>query len=500
MENTDSFYGLILKFYTNPDAKFFLQIGLNFVHSKRCQDSFIMVDIKIKSACLLLFLLLFIACSVDKPFDQGSDLGSLLINFAVISDIHYFDPSLGTEGVAFDTAVSKDRKMVAESEEILKSAVNDLISESVDFVLIPGDLTKDGELSSHLRVTEFLKMIESSGIDVYVIPGNHDINNPNAVSYSGSSVTRVKSVTPEEFEEIYKEFGYSEAIDRDPNSLSYVVEVADGLWILAMDCCRYRENTETNSLVGGEFSEETLSWIKEKLKEAEERSIRIFGMMHHGIWEHFLGQSLYFTDYVVNDYQEVAREFARLGMRIVFTGHFHANDIVKMNSIYGFLFDIETGSTVTYPCPYRLLTLFSNDILSIRSKRITNINYDTDGKTFQKYAKDFLTDGLSSIVSEMLIEELKLSREDAALYTPFLLDAMIAHLEGDESPDSETISMIQKMMTSENPTIHIIGIALSSIWYDQPPGDNDIDIELDSGLVTEYTGAEFKIISKNKNR
>ena len=72
------------------------------------------------------------------------------IRFAVFSDPHVYDSRLGTTGAAFEQYLAEDRKMIRESEAILAATVDQLIEEDVDFVLVPGDLTKDGELDSHL--------------------------------------------------------------------------------------------------------------------------------------------------------------------------------------------------------------------------------------------------------------------------------------------------------------------------------------------------------------
>ena len=54
------------------------------------------------------------------------------------------------------------------------------------------------------------------------------------------------------------------------------------------------------------------------------------------------------------------------GVGTVFTGHFHANDITQgtPSTSARALFDIETGSAVTYPCPYRVVDV-SDDSLGI---------------------------------------------------------------------------------------------------------------------------------------
>ena len=62
--------------------------------------------------------------------------------------------------------------------------------------------------------------------------------------------------------------------------------------------------------------------------------------------------------YLVNDYERLSTAFADAGMSYVFTGHMHANDIAAMTTEAGStLYDIETGSVVTYPSPMRFVTI-----------------------------------------------------------------------------------------------------------------------------------------------
>ena len=85
-------------------------------------------------------------------------------------------------------------------------------------MIISGDLTLEGEKLSHEAFAQKLGKLEDHGIPVYVIPGNHDINNPKAASYKGAEVIPATRTTPEEFATIYRDFGYDEAISRDPAS------------------------------------------------------------------------------------------------------------------------------------------------------------------------------------------------------------------------------------------------------------------------------------------
>jgi 3',5'-cyclic AMP phosphodiesterase CpdA len=400
------------------------------------------------------------------------------VRFCVFSDPHYFDPDLGTSGSAFADYIENDRKLLAESEEIFRSLVRSILQEDVEFVLVPGDLTKDGELSGHKKVSEFLRQIENTGKKVYVIPGNHDISNPHAFSFSGDSTEPVPSVTAETFAEIYRDFGYDEALERDPNSLSYVVEPKSGLWILAMDSCRYRENTDS-PVTGGRLSGNTLNWVTKKLDQARSKDIVVIGMMHHGIVEHFTGQAMMFPEYVLEDWTTVSEEFADFGMQIVLTGHFHAQDIVERTTDKGnTVIDIETGSLVTYPCPYRVVQLDSDGQLTVSSRRITNINYDTGGKPFQDYARDFIENGMDDKMASMLIDEFQISQEDALQIAPYMAAGMVAHFAGDETPSDQTSAFIEQLITENDMTTKLIGLGLQAIWNDPEPADNSVSLDL----------------------
>ena len=120
-----------------------------------------------------------------------------------MTDLHTYDPHLGTDGKAFENYVEGDYKLIKESAEILQTAIGQIKSENVSFVLVPGDLTDHGDRASHELVAQYLKQLQASGKKVYVIPGNHDIDNANAVRYAGNIALRIRNITADEFAQIY---------------------------------------------------------------------------------------------------------------------------------------------------------------------------------------------------------------------------------------------------------------------------------------------------------
>ncbi len=101
----------------------------------------------------------------------GSSAGSLQskTKFAVLSDPHVYDSSLGTSGEAFEDYLSHDRKMLLESVEILEEMVADfLTTDGLEFVIIPGDLTKDGERVCHEKMVSILKPLLEKKVLMYM--------------------------------------------------------------------------------------------------------------------------------------------------------------------------------------------------------------------------------------------------------------------------------------------------------------------------------------------
>jgi UDP-2,3-diacylglucosamine pyrophosphatase LpxH len=350
-------------------------------------------------------------------------------------------------------------------------------------VLVPGDLTKDGELVSHQGVANALQRLRDAGAKVFVCPGNHHVNNPHALAYAGATVTPVPSVPAADFARIYAAYGYGDAIARDPGSLSYVAEPTPGLWILAMDSCRYARNTNGTPFTGGYFDAARWTWITNHLASARAQGKFVLGMMHHGVAEHYAGQKLLFPEYVLDDYQTVAATFAGYGMRVVFTGHSHAQDVIKSTYAQGTLYDMETGSTVTYPCPIRLVTLGRNGALEVSSYQVTAIDHDLGGLDFSTYAYRYLTDGLSGLAKYMLMHPpYNLPQPTADLLAPAMTEAFASHYQGDESArpiSSQTQGIIAYLQgQTGDPMAQLMANALLALFNDPAPADNLLPIDL----------------------
>lgn len=412
------------------------------------------------------------------------------ISFAVFSDPHLYDTHLGDSGTAFETYLASDRKLLLQSDAILKTTVEKIVADkNLDFVIVPGDLTKDGERVCHEAFAAYMKTIEDAGINVFVIPGNHDINNPHAYAFDGETTIPVDNVSPSLFEQLYADYGYDEALYRDPNSLSYVVEPVEGLWLLAMDSCDYDDNEFLGKPVtSGNFSADTREWILDILDMAQTGNKRIIGMMHHGLLEHFTGQSSATpgSEYVIEDWENLSETFAKAGLHTVFTGHFHANDVTikqwEENGTTYSLTDAETGSLVTYPSPYRFVRIDSENSIILQTRYVQKIDYDTGDQSFPDSSKDFITMGVENLAYGMFTASTEdggygLSAELATVLAPQFADAFVAHYAGDEAPDEATLATIDAYLSSEDAATQMLGLSLESLWSDLAPRDSSCSFE-----------------------
>lgn len=430
------------------------------------------------AVCLALAAATFSQPAAQEIHDLAS--GGNTIKFAVISDTHFYDASLGVTGSAFEAYLAQDRKMLRESSAILKAAVTRILAMKPSFVIVSGDMTKDGERQCHEKFVQTVKKLRSAGIKVYVCPGNHDVNNPHAFSYSGDTVTPVPNISPEQFVSIYGDYGYKQALDRDPASLSYLAEPVKGLWLLSIDSCKYENNIANDTPeTSGAIRPETMTWALKKLSDAKSQGKLVIAFMHHGVTEHFTGQSLSFPEYVVDDWASVSRGLADAGVKFIFTGHFHANDITETvrDDNGPTLYDVETGSLVTYPSPIRLVTL-RNGQAAIQTDHVAKINYDTGGLAFPEYASNYARQGLLGLALYSLKYQYGFSQAEAQLFAPCVAEAFLAHYAGDESPSSEAQALTYMLLQSGDPKKVFLGQSIGSLWTDLAPLDNNGTLDL----------------------
>lgn len=296
------------------------------------------------------------------------------LKIASLSDTHYLSPTLIKDTEDFTTHLNSDRKMFAESDAFVNALLDTIKKDDPDVLLISGDLTKDGEKEGHEALEAILeKFEEETDTKVYITPGNHDLNNSNAMNFNTADGVAAPAgrTTQEDYKKIYADLIYNDdsviatftpAEDKQGGGLSYVARPKDGFTIISIDSARYSaDNTESGldeHETSGAVSADLEQWVVEQITAAKERGDTVIGLQHHGMVPHFTMEPDLLPMYLVNDYERLAQVYADAGMSYIFTGHMHANDIATVTTEAGnTLYDIETGSVVTYPSPARAVTL-----------------------------------------------------------------------------------------------------------------------------------------------
>ncbi len=433
----------------------------------------------ILGATLLLFIPCLSSCGSSSHHDGATTVSEPAL-FAVTSDTHIYDAALGTSGDAYASAQKTDRTLMEESSAIFTHMSDLLISSSPrpQFLLIPGDLTRDGELSSHLLMVEHLHALEDAGIEVFVVPGNHDIENPDASRYTQVGRESVASISADDFAQMYAPFGYQQAIAHDPHSLSYVAEPVSGYWLFGIDSCRYAEN-DTYPIVGGKINANTLQWLKEYLALARENGKQVLAMMHHSLNEHAIGLGEFLPDFMLDDWQNVGQQLGDEGLNLVFTGHFHAQKITRRDlADGGFIVDVQTGSPSAWPNPYRMVSLdaVSHEMV-IETRYIESLpafNHLKNAADFERYAREFSNASIDATFAQVGTAMLGLTAQQIEQFSPLLREAINAFFFGDQRMSVSTLATIAKLASSADKGEVAMGAVLFTLWQDLPPQDNNL--------------------------
>lgn len=332
-------------------------------------------------------------------------------DISIISDPHVLSYDLIADTEDFRKEIKIDRKLLVESEALLEEALSMVEKVDSQFLFLPGDLVKDGEYKSHEIVKKHILDWKNSkeGRDIFLIPGNHDINNHKSFDFKKEK--KVKNITPKEFYDLY-DFVYknpyvlemykdsdiflnyldrvNKEYDREEEYqyyahgyFSYVARIPSrkndsGLSIICLDSSIYSADTEQNHTDGrenvpGSLILEQMKWTVEKIEEAKERKDIIFVMAHHALMPNFRNQELVFSPFIIKEWRTKFIDddpridgktpievLADNGVKFVFTGHLHENGTAKYISEMGNeIYDVQTGSTVTYPLPIRHIRLIN---------------------------------------------------------------------------------------------------------------------------------------------
>ncbi len=296
---------------------------------------------------LLVFSLLLCACSKTSrmPFNQEE------LKIVVTSDWHYLVQSYYENYTNFGKDLLKgDGKMTNYSDQIIDSFVTKMKEEQPDLIVITGDLTFNGELNSHQQLAKKLESLKDAGIEIAVLPGNHDINNIFARQFDDvKGAVQVESLDKETFQQTYQNLGYEEAKSIDEHSLSYRLDLNQHYSLLLVDSIQdsYQQNSA--------LSEETMAWLEKELQAIQKEHKIPLIAMHHNLARH---SNLLYEGYTLDNQEEMLSLLKQYHVPLTLSGHIHMQHIAKVENIY----DIASSSLAISPVQYGILTLQQNSI------------------------------------------------------------------------------------------------------------------------------------------
>jgi len=323
----------------------------------------------------IIITIVFISNDHQKSIESGKD-----ILMYIATDIHYFPKSLTDYSDGYEEfATPRDGKQLFYIEDIMDAFVNEIEIGKPDILVVSGDLTNNGEKESHNELSIKFKDIERIGTQVFVIPGNHDLLSIWARGYKEGAAYGVDSINHKEFEDIYGEFGYKEAISRDEKTLSYLAAPSDDVWLLMIDSNKYFADygMPTNS---GIITPETLQWIKECSSLAKKNNAELITVMHHNLIPHSTRMS---DGNTIDNSKEVIEVFKELGLNLTFSGHIHIQDIKADNEENPLIYDVVNSALCVYPQQYGVLKYSPKDGYDYNKSKI-----DVDNWALEQNLKD----------------------------------------------------------------------------------------------------------------
>lgn len=331
-----------------------------------------------KSLSIILSLTLVLCSCLVLTASAKNDSDEF--GFAVASDTHYVHPvkqagtTLADEGWV-TTFNSESESLTNQSgfiiDEFLKECAE---NPKCQFVLITGDLATHGRdyVSEHEAVdAKFRKFENETGKQVYVINGNHD----NA---------KDMPVDHKKFTEIYHEFGYDEALSTDEGTCSYSANLNDEYTLVALDTCDERYRVVPNNDIT------RMDWAVKQIKAAKKQGKKVIMIMHHNLLEHNPFQKLNEKNYVVNTPYSFAGLLADLGVKLVFSGHTHCNNVKSYTSFLGnTIYDFSMSSLGNFPAEYKYFNVTDSKI-SYETKKINHIDADKLAEVCKGFSNEAL--------------------------------------------------------------------------------------------------------------
>lgn len=317
-----------------------------------------------------LFLTVILLCGCaeteirkEEPLYESADFTAV-----VVSDLHYTStPS------AFNSIVPLEPL----GTEVTDALINEVIGLSPDAFIMTGDNTNNGKEEDVKELALKLKKIRDAGIEVILTTGNHDYGQRTMQPYETYLLPLLNME------------------EKDSSSYSYLTHHS-GVAIYAMDDSHAGASD-------GYFKEETMAWLKERLKREKNR---ILFLSHHNILSG-IAEPMYQAYLIQNE--DLLSSLESAGVRLCMSGHQHNQAVYEYKGMYEILNGMPYSSAHTY------------GFLKMDDE---GVFYETRQIDLQKYGEQDLKEKADMIIARQseafsstfvkLCEEKNLSEEEKA--------------------------------------------------------------------------------------
>lgn len=415
------------------------------------------------------FLLLF---STVASFSAGAGESFVRDDFVMIghlTDPHYYPLNYCDKGdsLSFNKEVIGATKLLVENQMMVEQTLENIENASfqnqiieLDYLVVSGDITLDGEIQSHYEISNMLRELQNSiretnpDFQIFCTPGNHDLHNPDAISrkfyeqlvgkalninrmdfsylYSGLGMP---DYTIEQLDAYYQanedriifdnlsftpsagkyyvisqnastlQFSYQIELNRDidedylPSELSYyAMDEEERISFLCLD--EEVSDEQRGHVAGGKIFQESKDWIINLPQNEDYLKIAV---MHHNVLPHFSMQDSILKDFTLYKWRESADFLADNGFRYSFTGHMHAHDVISHVSYEGNpITDTQTGSSSGYEGAFRIAKIERGNVGNKYAENFSSILLKMVEADFSRLFEDgfLLTETESSSLNE----------------------------------------------------------------------------------------------------
>ncbi len=305
------------------------------------------------------------------------------LEFAVITDSHYYSKKLGVDTPSYNAFNGRSQKMIKDSEEIIAAAFAQLAKSDCQNIIFCGDATCDGEYDSHLEFIQMLYALKKCGKRIFAITSTHDFRESGITyKYTGDVREEIPSAKREELAAMYRDFGASEAISVFDGGMSYVADLDENYRVFAL-------NSDRDGTGRSGFSAEMREWIKQNAEDAKAQGKEMIAFAHHPLVSPSPFYSLIGKNDMMGGHAEIREMLADLGIELVFTGHSHIHDISyifsEKNNVF---YDVSTTTLAGYPAYIRKVRI-TDDSYEITSENITEpVHVKFNGNNLQEHLAD----------------------------------------------------------------------------------------------------------------